>query len=57
MQPKNSFSNKTKFHQNLKIQNLEKIIKSNFKNTKNNNSFILGNRIRGFTVIIYQYDH
>ena len=55
MQLKNSFSNAMKFHPNLKIHTLKKILKSN--------EFffffflVLGKRIKGFRVRIYQYNH
>ena len=56
MQLKISFSNAMKFHPNLKIHTLKKILKSNefffffFP-------LFLDKRIKGFRVRIYQYNH
>ena len=54
MQLKNYFSNAMKFHPNLKIHTLEKILKSNeflfFP-------FVLDKRIMDLRVRIYQYNH
>ena len=55
MQLKISFSNAMKFHPNLKIHPLKKILKSNefffFS------PLFLDKRIKGFRVKIYQYNH